>query len=447
MNEKLFGTDGIRGIPGKHPLTREIIRSVAFSAMHRAKSGLAVIARDTRGSGPEIARWAAEGLASAGARVIDVGVAPTPAAAYLAPKLGAGCAVVVSASHNPPEFNGVKFFSAKGLKLDSAEEARVEREAETARPAAGWKPAKTENGEKFLEDYADFILSTVPSDLNLAGMRIVLDCANGAASAVAPEVLRRLGAEVSTIGCSPDGGNINSGCGALFTRPMLEETLRLKADCGLSLDGDADRVLFGDETGKLLDGDDLIFLAALELKSAGRLKWDRVVLTVMSNWGLISRLREEGITAALVPVGDKHVTDALEKENLSLGGESSGHIIFREFFPTGDGLLTAAQILSLMKRSGKPLSFFRKRWLRYPQSLTAVPVKEKIALEKIPGFAKMLEDFGRELKGKGRVFVRYSGTEPKLRVLVEGPRAARVETISKGIIAYYKKHAEGTLCR
>jgi len=458
-----FGTDGIRGIPGEFPLVKDFVARLGYEAAKAILSGPrrsgsaapeVLLARDSRDSGKLLGKWLTLGMQAAGCRVTDIGVAPTPAVSFLAPRRRAAFGAVISASHNPAEFNGIKFFSGKGVKLSERAERAIEAALKKNRRRA--LPARID-GEKYrrapelLRDYEDFIVGTIaPAGAKgagpLSGMKVVLDCAHGAACASAPRALARLGAKVYAIGCVPDGKNINAGVGALYTAAMSRETVRRGADCGFSLDGDADRVIFADETGAVFDGDDIIAMAALEMKREGRLRRSKVVLTVMSNCGIINRLREEGIKTVQVPVGDKYVTRAIDGEKLSLGGEASGHIIFRDFSPTGDGLLTAVQVLALLRRSGRKLGDYRKLLPKYPQSLRAVAVSKKVPLESIPGFARKLRDIERGLGG-GRVFVRYSGTEPKLRVLAEGPDAPAVENAVREIISYYEKHTEGILCR
>lgn len=457
--EKLFGTDGIRGIPGKYPLTQDLVRKAGFVAAslmvsrkkdvspRRECRRFAVMGRDSRGSGVSIGRWLSEGMRMAGCGVADVGVMPTPAVSYLVPRLGALCGVVISASHNPPEFNGIKFFSSDGFKLEEELEREIESRifslnvdlsrVKAALPGEnGLAPRNVDAGG----NYSDFIKSTVPPDLDFSGLKIVLDCANGAASRVAPRILRGLGAEVRLIGCSPDGKNINLGCGALDTGAMTRETRRSGADCGISLDGDSDRAILADEKGVVLDGDHLMSMAASELLGQGRLRWNKIAVTVMSNYGFFKYLDSIGVATVQVPVGDRNVTGAIERERLSLGGESSGHIIFREFAPTGDGILTAVQALCIVRRSGRPLSFFRKRWARYPHVLEAVKVAGKVPLESIPGFKGAIVRLEKKLGGKGRIFVRYSGTEPVLRVLVEGPSRKLIAPMAREIVEYYKGH-------
>jgi phosphoglucosamine mutase len=450
---ELFGTDGIRGIPGKYPLTKSLIKKigyVAFDEIHSSKRGikktpLAIMGRDSRGSGKEIAAWLTQGINYLGGEVLDLGVVPTPVVSFLTSKLGADCGIVISASHNPSEFNGIKFFSSDGTKLSSDVEARIEarlKKEKVSIPSKIKSDLYVESPEA-VRDYLDFIVGTLPKKVTLTGMKIVLDCANGAGYEIAPEIFERLGAKVVTIGCKPNGKNINKGCGSLEVEKMAKRVVAEKAHCGLSLDGDADRVIFVDETGAQFDGDDMLAMAAVELNKKGRLKNKKIVITVMSNYGLRKILKDNGISVKEVAVGDKNVTQAIDEYDLSLGGETSGHIIFRDFAPTGDGILSAVQILGLLRQSRKKLSHFRKGWFRYPHILKAVTVERKVPFADIPGFEENIKKLKAKLGKDGRILIRYSGTEPKLRVLVEGPDKKLISEITESIIQYYKEKCRG----
>lgn len=451
--ERLFGTDGVRGIPGKAPLIPETIRDIAELAARLMLSRgvntgngtgpFIVMGRDTRASGPQIAKSLVKGFSAAGVRTLDLGVVPTPGVSYLAPALGALCGVVISASHNPAQFNGIKFFDPLGFKMDPASEDQIERRLSTGWLSKAPKPGRpapskpVENGAEHVGRYVDFLRSTFPSTLDLAGMRIVVDCANGASSALAAALFESLGADVRCVSCKPDGKNINADCGALFPTAMQRLVVKEKADCGVCFDGDADRAIFSDEKGALMDGDAIICLSALRLRRLGLLRQDKVVLTVMSNFGFLRFLREEGIGVVTVPVGDRNVTEAIEKEGLSLGGESSGHIIFRRFAATGDGMLTALQTLAALRESGKPLSSHRKSFHPYPQVLQNLEVERKTPLESLKGLKALIASCEKELAGDGRVLVRYSGTEPVLRIMLEGPSQARIKEMARAIAAGY----------
>ncbi|MBI5882557.1 MAG: phosphoglucosamine mutase [Elusimicrobia bacterium] len=485
MKERLFGTDGVRGIPGKPPLTPQTIRSIARSAagllLRRrtgangsrpppangrcaAPSGTAVpcrqpfvvVGRDTRASGPALCRELVAGFSAAGCRTVDLGVVPTPAVSYLASRLGALAGVTVSASHNPAEFNGIKFFMGSGLKMPESLEAEVEALVARSRPEAldcqdiggpgprglqegrwpkGARPVQ--DGRGFVERYRDFLRSVFPAHLDLSGMRIVADCAHGAAADIAPAILEGLGARVVRIGCSPRGSNINKGCGALETEAMRRAVLKSRAHAGVSFDGDADRAIFCDERGRIADGDALIGLAALRLRRLGLLRGDKVVVTIMTNLGLIKFLEEVGIASVVVPVGDRNVADAIEAEGLSLGGEASGHVIFRCFAPTGDGIVTALETLAAVRESGRPFSLALPAYRVFPQLLKNIPVSRKVPVKSLPHFLTRVRSHSERMKGYGRIVARYSGTEPLFRIMVEGPSAAQVRRVTADLTRVY----------
>ena len=445
----LFGTDGIRGIPGKDALSPSMLRRIGVAAGAQMMKGIhrngsqpfVLVGRDTRNSGKDILKSIARGFASAGLRTVDAGVVPTPAIAYLAPRMGAAAGVVISASHNPAEFNGVKFFRPDGFKTCEKFERAVEKGVLSVKdPKAASTPVEVIDNA--VDDYLDFLRSTFPSDLDLTGVRLVLDSANGAASSIARRLMESLGAHVNSIGDSPDGKNINKKCGATAPEAMEREVVRRKAHCGIALDGDADRCLLADEKGRPLDGDALIALSALELKREGLLRGDRVVLTVMSNLGMVKFLKEEGIGRVEVPVGDRNVTDALVKNDLVLGGENSGHVVFRRFAPTGDGLLTALQTLAAWQRRGGPISRVRGLYRPYPQILRNIRIAERVPLESLKEFGRSLRRAEKDLRDSGRVFVRYSGTEPVLRILAEGPDAALVRRITEELGKIFLREAQ-----
>jgi len=454
MRLSLFGTDGVRGIPGRPPLTADLVRRLGAAAagvfLERRAKRLREVprgtvpfilgGRDTRSSGGSLSRALAEGFEAAGCRLHDLGVAPTPAVSYLASRLGALCGVVVSASHNPPEFNGIKFFTADGFKAPVDVEEGIE--ARLAGPAPVVKPPRVVRRPEAMGLYADFLKSSFPADRDLSRLRIVLDCANGAAARLAPALLRGLGAEVFPIGCAPDGSNINTGCGATHTERMRAEVLRRRAHCGIALDGDADRVLMADERGRLLDGDTLIALLAGYLRGRGLLRGDAVVVTVMSNLGLVRHLEGQGIRVVQVAVGDRNVTDALEAGGYSLGGENSGHIIQRHLGPTGDGLLNALQILAAWLRLGGRLSRLQRLYVRYPQVLRNVRVQRRVPVSELPRFGRRLRRAEAALGSSGRVFVRYSGTEPLLRILVEGSDGAVTRRLAGELASVFENEAK-----
>jgi phosphoglucosamine mutase len=445
---RLFGTDGVRGIPGRYPLVPETVGEIACRAarllMARDPSAPKVVlmGRDTRGSGVVIGRWLRDGFAAAGCRTIDLGVLPTPGVAYLTPRLNVLAGAVISASHNPAQFNGIKFFTADGYKmapeLEDAIELDLSPQGRASRLARG---GPAQNGAPLVRRYVDFLRSTFPATRDLNGVRLVVDCGHGAAARIAPALFESLGAQVFTVGCSPDGRNINAECGALFTERMRALVRRHKAHCGVSFDGDADRAIFADEKGEVLDGDAIICLAALELRRQGLLHRDKVVLTVMSNFGLIKFLAGQGISAVSVPVGDRNVTQAIEAEGLSLGGEASGHIVFRRFASTGDGMLTALQVLAAWRERGGAMSACRKLFKPVPQIIKNIPVARKVPLERLPRLKAMTRACERALAGEGRVFLRYSGTEPLLRIMIEGPNHDRIAGMARQLAETFLSEA------
>lgn len=446
---KYFGTDGVRAIAGQFPLVDDFIEKLGYVSLRQLQAYAqdahlkpqVIIAQDSRASGPTILSALEKGIRASGADVISIGISPTPSVAYLVQKTGSLCGVVISASHNPAEFNGIKFFTNQGTKLPEELENAIEAEIETLQTV----PAPT---GKFTEDfslvkeYEKFLISTVDRSL-LEGTKIVLDCANGASSKVAVNVFAGLGMNITVTAAKPDGTNINKNVGALHTQFMQDLTVKEQAFMGFSFDGDADRVIASDEKGRQLDGDNIIASSALCMKERDELTSNKVVLTIMANLGCINYLKENGIEVELTTVGDKYVSEALEKENLSIGGETSGHIIFRRFTNTGDGILSALQFLQHVKRSGKPASYYRDQWEKYPSQLKAVPVTAKPALDSLDGFLPGVAALEKQMNGKGRVIVRYSGTEPKLRILVEGKDAKMVSEVIEQIENLYLQKAGG----
>ena len=445
---KYFGTDGVRAVSGQFPLTEDFIKKLGYCALkemapYAEKNHLkkqVIIARDTRLSGPAILHSLAEGIRAAGADVLDMGISPTPSVAAAVKQTGSLCGVVISASHNPPEFNGIKFFSSVGTKLPEELEDKIEHAIENT-PAVPAPVGAYRAAPELVDGYKKFLLSTVDASL-FKGTRIVLDCANGAAYAIAPDVFRALGMEVTVMADANDGAVINAGVGALHTEKMQALTRQTGAYAGFSFDGDADRVIASDEKGRQLDGEYIIAASALALKDQGQLPANKAVMTVMANLGCINYLKEAGVSVELTPVGDKYVAQSLAKEGLAIGGETSGHIIFPHYSNTGDGILSALQFLQFAKKSGLPMSSFAARWEKYPCELRALHVTQKPALESLPGFWDGIRALENKLGGKGRVFVRYSGTEPKLRILVEGADAALVTQTAEAAEALYRSKTE-----
>lgn len=443
---KYFGTDGVRSVWGKFPLTEDFVTKLGYCALKELSkqepnntNKNIFIAQDSRASGKAILECLTKGIRAAGYNVLSLGISTTPSVSILTQKYKNICGIVISASHNPAEFNGIKFFSAQGTKLREDIEDNIEREIEnlTTVPAPQANTQFCEVSEK-TEEYIDFLKSTLTQVKDLKGLHIVLDCANGASSQIAPRLFEELGAKITVINNKPNGLNINKNAGALYTEGLQEEVKKCKADIGLSFDGDADRLIAVTEEGTVFDGDNIISTVALYLKENGKLKGNKAVLTIMANLGLINFLKSKGIEPVLTKVGDKYVFEELIKNNLSIGGETSGHIIFKDIAPAGDGILTALQLLGIVKNSGKKLSYFKNMWQKYPLKLVPVKVEKKVPLEEIEGFCPYLKELENSMGSKGRIVVRYSGTEPLLRVLVEDEDKEKVEDICQKVVTFYK---------
>lgn len=425
----LFGTDGIRGRAGEHPLDPATVSRVgaalAASLRERGMGGepTVVVGCDTRVSSPAIVASLAGGLRSGGARVRFAGVAPTPEVAHLVRALGADAGISVSASHNPWPDNGIKLFSAEGRKLPDAVEAAIERRVATV---PGADPLDVAEDPVLADLYEDHLVRTLPARLD--GLKVVLDCANGAAYRVAPEAFRRAGAEVVLLAASPDGRNINEGCGALHPEAMARAVVAHGADLGLALDGDADRAMLADGEGRVLDGDDVLLLWAAELEREGR-RPETVVGTVMSNWGLEEALAARGIRLVRAAVGDRYVVEEMERSRALLGGEPSGHLIRADLTTTGDGTLTGLHVAAAVAATRVPLAA-GPRFARAPQVLLNVTVRERVPFEQIPGFGGLMNRAEERIAGSGRILVRYSGTERLARVMVEGAERATVDAIA-----------------
>lgn len=450
---KYFGTDGVRAVAGQFPLVEDFITKLGYCALKEIEKQYAsypctrdvIIAEDSRASGKQIAQYLAKGIRAAGYNAVHIGIAPTPAASYITQQVKAICGIVISASHNPAEFNGIKFFSCQGSKIPEELEEQIEHTIDTCNAVPAQKEGTCFIYNKELTDgYVNFLKSTFPKDIDLKDIKIVLDCANGASYQIAPRVFKELGAQIIVLNASPDGKNINGNCGALHTQGMQDATKANGAFIGFSFDGDADRLIASDEQGRQLDGDNVIAAAALYLKNKKQLKGGKAVLTIMANLGLINFLKKNGIEPVLTKVGDKYVFEALAKQDLSIGGETSGHIIFRNISQAGDGILSALQLLSIIKYSGKPASAIKDMWVKYPLKLVPVKVEKKTPLEEIDGFLPYVDELQKSMGGKGRIVVRYSGTEPLLRILVEGEDKALVEeTASKVADCYLSKIKAG----
>jgi phosphoglucosamine mutase len=425
---KLFGTDGIRAIAGQYPLDPTTIFAVGLALAHSLRSVATqpkvILGRDTRESSPWIAATLAAGLRSAGALVESAGVIPTPAVAFLARTHGFQAGVVISASHNPWQDNGIKLFGGDGFKLADSVELAMEDEilqhaAEIAAPDPAALPP-VEDNPAFQADYIQFLIDCVPG-LSLAGLKIVADCANGASAAVAPELFRRLNgaASVTLLNIDPDGHNINSNCGALHPNSVAAEVVARKAEIGLTFDGDADRCMLTGAHANVINGDAILLMAARDLKARGLLTGDLVVATTMSNMGLEAALKRSEIRMFRAPVGDRYVLEEMLKQHSALGGEQSGHILLPHLATTGDGLLTSLVVLDLIARSGQSIDELTADLKVFPQIIVNVKVREKRPLESIPSVAAAIRAAEEELKDSGRVVIRYSGTEALARVMIE----------------------------
>ena len=417
---RLFGTDGVRGRFGDE-LTTDLARDLGRAAvLVLARSGTGapvfVVGRDTRASGEALQEALVEGMVGAGGNVVLAGVVPTPAVAFLTTGLGVSSGVVISASHNPPQDNGIKLFGPRGFKLSDALEDEIE--AEMARGGAGTdRPGRVLQVPADAPSYVDHVVGT--AEARLDGMKVVVDCANGAASELGPEALRRLGAEVVAIHAEPDGSNINVGCGATVPEVVAEAVVAHGADAGVTFDGDADRALFADEAGNVIDGDQVLAACAIRLKETGGLAGDTLVATVMSNLGLHRAMHEHGISLISAPVGDRYVLEQMLEHDASLGGEQSGHVLFRDHATTGDGLITTARYLSLAVVRGVKLSELAAVMRRFPQVLVNVEVAHRERLDDARAVWDAVGAAEDELGADGRVLVRASGTEPVVRVMVE----------------------------
>ena len=441
---KLFGTDGIRAKAGEFPLEPATVKIIGASlAEHLAersegKAPRIVIGRDTRESGASIEADLTVGARAAGALVESAGVITTPGVAFLAKSLPADAGVVISASHNPYYDNGIKIFDRSGRKLDDATERKIETDIAEARinvsfPEAG-QPDE-EAARKLREKYLRYLRHDVARDISLTGLRIVIDCANGAASELAPRLFSDLGAEVAAINCEPDGRNINLNCGSLHIEALQRVVTDDHADLGVAFDGDADRALFVDASGKFVDGDAAMWVLANYLQDRGKLTKQTVVATVMSNLGLEFALRDRGIDLVRTDVGDKYVLDRLLRLQAALGGEQSGHIIFPQISLAGDGMITALSLVRVMRDEGKSLAKLTQGFRRFPQTLVNVRVKNKVPFESLPKVREKAEEIDRLMGNRGRLLLRYSGTEPLARVMVEGESTAMVEKVANELAA------------
>lgn len=432
---RLFGTDGVRGVANIEPVTAEtalklgraaahVFSTAAGNSHHVADRRKIVIGKDTRLSGYMLENAMVAGITSLGVDALVIGPLPTPGVAYITRSLRADAGIVLSASHNPYEDNGIKFFRHDGYKLDDEVEKRIEDivfsgEIESIRPTA------TRIGKAFRIDdalgrYVEFAKQSFPRGRTLDALRIAVDCANGAAYKSTPCILRELGADVHVVNNTPNGTNINADCGSTHPSEIQKAVNESRAHIGITHDGDADRVLLCDECGELVDGDEIMAIAALDLLRKGRLAGKTLVATVMSNFGLDETLAAEAGRVIRTKVGDRYVIETMMREGLNVGGEQSGHMIFRDYATTGDGIVSALQILRIMIETGQPLSELKKVLKKYPQAQRNLKVREKPALETLGNIQRLVRETEQNLNGKGRVLLRYSGTEPKIRLLIEG---------------------------
>ena len=452
QQRQLFGTDGIRGVAGEFPLTKQstylIGRALGHDLIRANSKAQAVIGQDTRESSRWIADRVSEGLAAVGVEVHSAGVITTPGIAYLARSRKMAAGIVISASHNPWTDNGIKVFSGDGFKLPDSHELSIEKEifallqnAAAADDTALKVPRPSLPGEGELRHaYIESLAGSVASDLRK--LRVLVDCANGAATAEAPELFRKLGIQATFIHISPDGKNINEGCGALHPETLGKQVSGShgKYDLGVTFDGDADRALFSDANGRVVNGDAVLLAAARDLHAQGKLKNDTVVSTTMSNMGLEIALKNSGIRMLRANVGDKYVLEEMLKTGATLGGEQSGHIIFRDGdATTGDGLLTALRLMDIIARSGKPLADLIADLKVFPQKIQNIRVREKVPFVQVPAIQTAIESAEQELAGRGRVVVRYSGTEALARVMVEAESEAKMQSLTASIAEEIKK--------
>ncbi|HEX4646632.1 MAG TPA: phosphoglucosamine mutase [Verrucomicrobiae bacterium] len=452
--KKIFGTDGVRGTANIEPVTAETALKLGRAAGHvfknletqsrgRGKHKI-VLGKDTRLSGYMLENAISSGILSMGVDVLFIGPLPTPGVAYVTRSLRADAGIVITASHNPYDDNGIKFFRADGYKLDDKVEEKIENlvfsgEIENIRPTAG-EIGKAVRIDDALGRYIEYAKTAFPRGMTLEGARVVVDCAHGAAYKSTPCVLRELGAQVIVYGNQPDGTNINRECGSMHTEQMCQKVREHQAHIGIAHDGDADRVLLCDETGTLIDGDDIMAICAQDMLAQGNLAQKTVVGTVMSNAGLDAFVRQAGGEVVRTAVGDKNVIDEMLRNGFNFGGEQSGHLIFRDYSTTGDGLVCALQILRIMKSAETPLSKLARCWTRYPQLTANIRVKEKKPFEEMDGVLQLVAAAEAEVKPTGgRVLLRYSGTEPKARLLLEGRDGAALERHAQKIAEAIKR--------
>ncbi len=439
---KLFGTDGVRGVANEHPMTAEMALNIGRATAHLFKrKGHApriIIGKDTRISGYMLENALVSGICSMGVNALLVGPLPTPGIAFTTNSMRADAGIVISASHNPFQDNGIKIFSREGLKLPDEKELEIEKLIFSNKMHT-LHPSPNELGKAYRIDdargrYIVFLKSTFPKDYTLEGTKVVLDCAHGATYKVAPETFFELGADVTSLFDEPNGENINANCGSQHPETLMEEVVKRKADVGFAFDGDGDRCIAVDEKGSVLTGDQIMAICAREMKKEGKLAHNLLVTTVMSNIGLGIALKELGSEQLITQVGDRYVLEEMQAKGASIGGEESGHVIFLEHHTTGDGIITALQVLSAMKKTQKSLSELAQVMKVFPQKLINMDVETKPELSTIPEIGEVIRDVEEQLGDKGRVLVRYSGTQPMCRVMVEGPTDEETEKYCRQIV-------------
>lgn len=433
---KLFGTDGVRGKANIYPITPELALLVGKATAAQLggcqddRHRRIILGKDTRLSGYMLETAITSGILSVGVDVLQVGPMPTPAVAHLTKSMGAVCGIMITASHNPASDNGIKIFASDGFKLPDSIESEIEQRIfsqDFGVPVPGERIGKAFRIDDARGRYIEFAKSSIKNE-SLAGLKVVVDCANGAAYSIAPLVLRELGAEVIELGVRPDGYNINLNCGALHPEEMAKVVRECGADAGIALDGDADRVIFCDEKGNVVNGDQIIGMVALDYKARRRLAGDAVVVTGMSNLGLHKAMKEAAIAVEVTDVGDRYVIERMKSCGYNVGGEQSGHIIFMDYATTGDGLISALHVLKLMKSRNRSLSKLASFMKVFPQELVSLAIAEKKPLEELPLLRRTIGECETSLAGSGRTIVRYSGTENKIRLLVEAENRKDVET-------------------
>jgi phosphoglucosamine mutase len=442
--KRLFGTDGIRAVAGTYPLDPPSIYALGSALVDLLRDeGLApkiLIGRDTRESGGWMERILIRGIRDGGGRAVSAGVIPTSSISYLTRKHLFSAGIVISASHNPFHDNGIKIFSSAGFKISDDWEKRLEKAIPRLGRAVPEKMARVRADGRYLDDYKRFLKGRLAQAGRPKKLKVVLDCANGASSAVAPEVMNELGFRVVAIHHAPDGKNINAGCGSLHPQSLARTVVEVKADIGIAYDGDADRALWVDEKGRVLNGDHTLFVIARYMKEKRRLKSDSVVATTMSNMGLELALQKMGLTLVRTKVGDKYVLDKMIEIRSNLGGERSGHTIFLDECPTGDGILTSLKMLEVLAAKDSALSRLTRGLVEFPQILLNIPVREKVDFQEIPEIAAEIAKVGKLLKDRGRLDVRYSGTEPLARIMVEGKDLNLIQRYGQGIAAAIAKN-------